>query len=166
MQKKDEEAPKEEELYIDIGAENKDIVYGYYHGYTLFDRKGISAHFPFGFGLSYTEFELGDVSCSKDEKVIKVSGCLTNKGEKDGDEVIQIYVGSENKDKDRPVKVLKGFRRVSTRKGEAVSFSADVEIDDIGFYCPETGEWELDEKYSVYIGCNSRDITKIAEITF
>ncbi|MBR5497174.1 MAG: glycoside hydrolase family 3 C-terminal domain-containing protein [Clostridia bacterium] len=161
-------AEREEDYpsFLHIGAENKDIVYGYYHGYTLFDRKGISAHFPFGFGLSYTEFELGDVSCSKDEKVIKVSGCLTNKGEKDGDEVIQIYVGSENKDKDRPVKVLKGFRRVSTHKGEAVSFSADVEIDDIRFYCPETGEWELDEKYSVYIGCNSRDITKIAEITF
>ena len=161
-------AEREEDYpsFLHIGAENKDIVYGYYHGYTLFDRKGISAHFPFGFGLSYTEFELGDVSCSKDEKVIKVSGCLTNKGEKDGDEVIQIYVGSENKDKDRPVKVLKGFRRVSVPKGETVSFSADVEIDDIRFYCPETGEWELDEKYSVYIGCNSRDITKVAQITF
>lgn len=152
--------------FLHLGTKNKDIEYGYYHGYTLFDKKGIKAHFPFGFGMSYTQFELSEASCVNGNDIIKVSACLENKGNCDGDEVVQVYIGSENKEKDRPVKALKGFRRVSVAKGERAMIEIDVDVNDIRFYCPENKEWELDTKYSVYVGCDSATAAKIAEINF
>ncbi len=159
---KDEDYPP----FLHIGAKNKDIEYGYYHGYTLFEKKGIRPHFPFGFGLSYTEFEISDASCVNDKDIIKVSARVANKGDFDGDEVVQVYVGSENKEKDRPVKLLKGFRRVTVTKGECVNLEIDVDVNDIRFYCPENESWELDERYSVYVGRDSENAVKIAEISF
>ncbi len=152
--------------FLHLGVKNKDIEYGYYHGYTLLEKNGIKAHYPFGFGLSYTRFEISDISCINENGMIKVSARLANKGDFDGDEVVQVYIGSENKEKDRPVKVLKGFRRVSAGKGETVGFEVDVDVNDIRFYCPETEEWELDEKYSVYVGIDSESAIKVAQISF
>lgn len=152
--------------FLHLGAEDKDIEYGYYHGYTLLDKKGIEPHFPFGFGLSYTEFELDKMSVTKNENDISVSVKVANKGQLDGDEVIQIYVGSDNKEKDRPVKLLKGFKRVSIKAGESAEITVKVDIDDIKFYCPEKGEWVLDESYSVYAGTDSKNVTVVGKVTF
>lgn len=161
-------AEKEEDYppFLHIGAENKDIEYGYYHGYTLFDKEGKEPHFPFGFGLSYTEFELGDISLSKDDKEITVGLKLENKGNFDADEVLQLYIGSNNASADRPVRLLKGFRRVTVRKGEKVFTGVSAEIEDIKFYNPETAEWELDSSYTVYIGTDSRNVVEAGKITF
>ncbi len=161
-------AEKEEDYppFLHIGAENKDIEYGYYHGYTLFDKEGKEPHFPFGFGLSYTEFELGDISLSKDDKEITVGLKLENKGKFDADEVLQLYIGSNNTSADRPVRLLKGFRRVTVRKGEKVFTEVSAEIEDIKFYYPETAEWELDSSYTVYIGTDSRNVVEAGKITF
>lgn len=152
--------------FLHLGAKDKNIEYGYYHGYTLFDKKGIEAHFPFGFGLSYTDFELDTPTCEKDGNIIKVKATVKNIGKVDGDEIIQIYVGSDNKDIYRPVKVLKGFKRVSVKAGEALTAEIDVLIDDIKFYNPESEAWELDESYTVYIGTDSKNITVAGKINF
>ena len=153
-------------IFLHLGAKDKNIEYGYYHGYTLFDKNGTEPHFPFGFGLSYTEFSLDEVAVSKDSDKISVTVKVINKGAFDGDEVIQIYIGSENKDADRPVKVLKGFKRISVKAGETVEATVNVEIDDIKFYCPENGEWKLDENYSVYVGTDSKNVIMAGKISF
>ena len=152
--------------FLHLGARNKDIEYGYYHGYTLFDKKGTEPHFPFGFGLSYTDFTVEDMSCQVNDDSIKVSATVKNIGEADGDQVLQVYVGSNTKEKDRPVKVLKGFSRVSVKAGESINAEVTVLIDDIKFYNASNGQWELDEKYTIYLGCDSKNITKVAEIDF
>ena len=152
--------------FLHLGAKDKNIEYGYYHGYTLFDKEGKKPHFPFGFGLSYTEFELSDTVLSKDESTVTVSLKIKNKGNTDGDEVIQVYVGSDNKNEDRPLKVLKGFSRVSVRKGEEVNAEVSVLIEDIKFYWPENGEWMLDESYTVYVGTDSENVTAVGKISF
>lgn len=152
--------------FLHIGAKNKDIEYGYYHGYTLFDKEGKEPHFPFGFGLSYTEFEFGDVSLEKDDKKITVSLKLKNKGNFDGDEILQLYIGSENTAVDRPVKLLKGFKRITVRKGETVDTWVSADIEDIKFYNPETSGWELDAAYTVYIGTDSRNVIEAGKISF
>ena len=152
--------------FLHLGAKNKDIEYGYYHGYTLLDKKGIEAHFPFGFGLSYTDFAICTLPCKVDGDVIKVIATVENIGKVDGDEVLQVYVGSDKKDEDRPVKVLKGFKRVSVKAGERVSTEIDVLIDDIKFYNPATAQWELDESYTVYVGTDSKNVTEAGKISF
>lgn len=152
--------------FLHLGAKDKNIEYGYYHGYTLFDKKGIEAHFPFGYGLSYTDFDLKCTSCEKDEEKIRLSVNVTNKGKIDGDEVIQVYVGSNNTETDRPIKVLKGFKRVTVKAGEAITAEVYVLIDDIKFYNPENGNWELDESYTVYFGTDSKNVTAIGKISF
>ena len=152
--------------FLHLGAKDKNIEYGYYHGYTLFDKKGIEAHFPFGFGLSYTDFEIGTLPCEKVGDVIKVRATVKNIGKADGDEVIQVYVGSDNKEKDRPVKVLKGFKRVSVKSGEEINAEIDVLIDDIKFYNTQNGSWELDESYTIYVGADSKNVTVAGKINF
>lgn len=152
--------------FLHLGAKDKNIEYGYYHGYTLFDKKGIEAHFPFGFGLSYTDFELECISCKKSEDKIEITVNITNTGDVDGDEIIQIYVGSDNTEKERPVKVLKGFKRVSVKAKESIITEIDVLIDDIKFYNPENGSWELDESYTVYVGTDSKKVTVAGKIAF
>ena len=152
--------------FLHLGAKNKDIEYGYYHGYSLFEKKGIEAHFPFGFGMSYTEFSLGDISCQKTYDGIDVSISVTNTGDFDGDEVLQVYIGSENKETDRPVKLLKGFKRISVKKGETERADIHIDLSDIMFYCPETETWKLDESYSVYVGTDSKSAEKITTINF
>ncbi len=152
--------------FLHLGTKNKDIEYGYYHGYTLFDKMGKEPHFPFGFGLSYTEFEYGDISLANDDKKITVSLNVKNKGDFDGDEIIQLYIGSNNTSIDRPVKLLKGFRRVTVRKGETVATEVSADVKDISFYNPETSEWELDDTYTVYVGKNSRNVIEAGKISF
>ncbi len=152
--------------FLHIGATNKDIEYGYYHGYTLFDKKGIKAHFPFGYGLSYTDFTINCISCEKDEKKIKLCVKVANVGAVDGDEVIQVYVGSNKTDIDRPVKVLKGFRRVSVKAGEEITAQVEVLIDDIRFYNPDNKAFELDESYTVFVGTDSKNVTEVGNIIF
>ena len=152
--------------FLHLGAKDKNIEYGYYHGYTLFDKKGIEAHFPFGFGISYTDFELECNSLEKDKEQLKITATVKNTGDVDGDEVIQIYVGSDNTKSDRPVKVLKGFKRVSVKAGESIAATVDVLVDDIRFYNPENRCWELDESYTVYVGTDSKNVTAAGKITF
>lgn len=152
--------------FLHLGAKNKDIEYGYYHGYTLFDKTGTEPHFPFGYGLSYTRFELSDMSIDKNDTEITVKTKIANTGDCDGDEVIQIYVGSDRKDIDRPVRVLKGFKRISVKKGEVLEAEVTVDVEDIKFYCPEKGQWELDESYTVYVGTDSKNVTVVGKLTF
>ncbi len=152
--------------FLHLGAKDKDIEYGYYHGYTLFDKKGIEAHFPFGFGLSYTEFELTKAQIAKNEADISINVKVANKGDFCGDEVVQVYIGSDNKDFDRPVKLLKGFKRVSLKKGETIDTTVTVDIDDIKFYCPEKGDWVLDKSYTVYVGTDSKNAVPVGKVTF
>ncbi|MBQ8016439.1 MAG: glycoside hydrolase family 3 C-terminal domain-containing protein [Clostridia bacterium] len=152
--------------FLHIGAKNKEIEYGYYHGYTLFDKKDIEPDYPFGFGLSYTSFEIKNSACALSGDKIRVSADIANTGDADGDEVLQVYVSSNRAEKDRPVKLLKGFKRVSIGAAQTVSVSVDVELDDIKFYNPESGEWELDASYTVFVGSDSRNIINAGSVEF
>jgi beta-glucosidase len=152
--------------FLHLGAKDKNIEYGYYHGYTLFDKKGIEALYPFGFGLSYTDFEVEALAIEKYDDVIRVKATVKNIGEADGDEVLQVYIGSDNKETDRPVKVLKGFKRVNVKAGQSVEAEIEVLTDDIRFYNPDNSQWELDESYTVYLGTDSKNVTEAGKLTF
>lgn len=152
--------------FLHIENSEREIDYGYYHGYTLFDKNGIEPHYSFGFGLSYTEFEIKNPKASKKENSIEVSADIKNIGSVDGDEVLQVYLSSENTEEDRPVKLLKGFKRVSVKPSEAVTVNISIDPDDIKFYDPEKSEWKLDRSYVILLGTSSKNATPIGKVTF
>ncbi len=152
--------------FLRIEDKTREIDYGYYHGYTLFDKKNIAPRFPFGFGLSYTEFSVCNFSLEQNGNEIIVSADVKNRGKYDGDEVIQVYASSENKDTDRPVKLLKGFKRVTVKAGETVRVKVVTETEDLKFYNEATKTMELDESYVIYAGNNSRDVSEVGRVSF
>lgn len=150
--------------FLHIADKKLEIDYGYYHGYTLFDKKEIEPQYPFGFGLSYTDFAVSDCTAEKEDDKIIVTATVKNIGGVCGDEVVQVYISSKNQTEDRPVKLLKGFKRVTVAAGEAVITKIEIPFDEIKFYDPENSKWKNDEAYYVLIGTNSKNAKRIGEI--
>ncbi len=141
--------------YFDKNAE--EIEYGYYHGYTLFDKNRYEPAFPFGFGLSYTTFSYSDLQVEvKDDKVIGTID-VKNIGKVAGDEVVQLYIGFEQSQIDRPVKLLKGFTRINLKPNETKNIKIEVPKKNLSWYNPESKSWEIEQiEYTLYMGGSSR----------
>jgi beta-glucosidase len=120
---------------------------------------GFRPLYPFGFGLSYTDFEYSNLTLSSgtfgiDEK-IKVSVTLTNTGNFDGKEVVQLYVQDKLASITRPVKELKEFRKVYLTPGETKTIEFELETQDLGFY-DEEGNYLIEPgEFNLWIGGSS-----------
>ena len=150
--------PRREEglPFFDPAVES--IEYGYYHGYTLLERRGIEPAFAFGFGLSYTAFEFGRPQVQAGRERVEVRVDLANVGSRGGDEVVQLYVGPERSGVECPRKLLRGFRRVHLEPGERREVTLSVPYGELAWYDPERGVWRLDKaRYHAWIGSSSRD---------
>jgi beta-glucosidase len=133
-----------------------EIEYGYYHGYTLFDKKNILPAFPFGYGLNYTEFKYESLNVSVSDDSIIATIDVTNIGDKKGEEVIQLYVGFENSKIDRPKKLLKGFKKVEINPKSTKNVKITVDKNDLAYYNPKNKTWEIEKiKYNIYVGSSS-----------
>ncbi|TVR74173.1 MAG: glycosyl hydrolase [Marinilabiliales bacterium] len=145
------------------------ITYGYYHGYTLFDKKGYEAAYPFGHGLSYTTFSYGNlevltpaITC---DESLEVSVEVTNTGIRTGDEVVQLYIGFGNSAADRPVKLLRGFRRIELLPGETRRVEFELPASELAMYDPVAREWVIEQMvYEIYAGpSSSKDDLLVSE---
>jgi beta-glucosidase len=137
--------------------------YDYYHGYTKLEKEGIAPALPYGFGLSYTTFAYSDAEFSSDKDGITASVTVKNTGHRDGDEVVQLYIGFEGSVADRPVKILRGFERVTLKAGESRTVTLSCPWDELQWYDANHLTWRLDDiDYQVYIGSSSseRDLIK------
>lgn len=143
---------------IGIGDKPYEIEYGYYHGYTLFDKEDRRAAYPFGYGLSYTDFEIGAITVEQTDHQLIVRAAVRNTGGRMGAEVVQVYVGSAGAQEHRPVKLLKGFGRIELGAGEMKNIEIAIEKDDMRFY--SNGKWLLDPAYIIYVGSSSVDAMK------
>jgi beta-glucosidase len=146
------------------------IDYGYYHGYTLFEKNNIEVAYPFGFGLSYTTFayDMLEIETAKLDKtgVMKASVNISNTGDVFGEEIVQLYVGFKNSKIDRPVKLLRGFDKIGLESGETKKVEFEVKIQDLAWYDPEAKEWKVEEMaYELYIGASSEE-AKLIKDTF
>ncbi|WP_242949067.1 beta-glucosidase [Acetitomaculum ruminis] len=124
-------------------------------GYRYYDRAKKDLLFPFGFGLSYTEFEYSNLKISHD----KVSFTLTNTGKYSGAEISQLYIGLSDSEIFRPLKELKGFSKVFLEAGQ--SKTVTIKLDDKAFryWNSATSSWEIEEGYyQFYIGASVEDI--------
>jgi len=125
--------------------------------------------YPFGYGLSYTTFEYGDIKLSKsklkgDEK-LTVSVTLTNTGKVAGEEVVQLYIQDPAASISRPVKELKNFKKVLLQPGEKKDINIEITTNDLKFYNSDLKyDWEPGD-FIIYIGSNSRDV-KSAKVTW
>jgi beta-glucosidase len=117
--------------------------------------------YPFGFGLSYTKFEYGDISLSNSNvaegKVLKVVCRLTNTGKTAGKEVAQLYVRDLVGSVTRPVKELKGFEMVELKPGEFKDVTFEISTDDLSFYRSDMSFGAEPGEFKVFVGGNSRD---------
>jgi beta-glucosidase len=141
--------------------------YGYYHGYRMFDKKGMTPAFAFGFGLSYTTFECTDLrlsSASLDEKgTLRASVDVTNTGSLEGDEVVQLYVSCPGVAVDRPVKELKAFARVTLEPVETKTVSLTVPIADLSYYDVDAGAFVVEKgEHKALVGTSSDDLPSSA----
>lgn len=120
--------------------------------------------YPFGFGLSYTEFNYGDLKLDKTEMTrpdsITVSIDVTNKGHHDGKEVVQLYIRDLVGSVTRPVKELKGFRKIAFKAGETKTVKFTLHNSDLSFYDSDLSFGSEPGEFEVFIGPNSRDVKK------
>lgn len=118
--------------------------------------------YPFGYGLSYTNFSYGDIKLSsislKGNQVLTVSVNVANSGSKDGKEIVQLYIRDMVGSITRPVKELKGFKKIDLKTGETKTVSFKVTPDGLKFYNGDLkNDWEPGE-FMIMIGSNSRDV--------
>ena len=138
---------------------------GIFVGYRWAEKQNIKPLFAFGHGLSYTTFEYGEASCRKSGDGFKVSIDVTNTGSREGKEIVQFYIGDEESSLERPVKELKGFKKIALAPGARAKVTFEIEPDMLKFYDPERG-WVLEEGgFTAYIGAASDDIRSTVQFT-
>ncbi len=151
---------KQESDYPYFTPYTEKITYGYYHGYTLFDKENIEPAYPFGFGLSYSQYDYSDLVVNTPEltesDTLNVSVTVTNNGQVAGEEVVQLYLGFDNSGVDRPVKLLRAFDKVHLEAGESKTIDLAVKAKDMAWYNPEAKAWQVEKMtYQVYVGGSS-----------
>jgi len=138
-------------------------------GYRWFDTKNIEPLYPFGYGLSYTQFEITKAQVDKKEyskdDVISISVDVENTGNMDGKEVVQLYVSKKDSKVDRAAQELKGFEKVFLDKGQSTNVTLQIPVKELAFYNVEKSNWEVESgTYNFKIGNSSRDIKAEVEI--
>ncbi|PQA97529.1 beta-glucosidase [Chryseobacterium piscicola] len=118
--------------------------------------------YPFGYGLSYTKFNYSDVTVSnanpKGNQTVQASVTVTNSGNYDGAEVVQLYIRDWVGTITRPVKELKGFQKVMLKKGESKKVTFDITPENLKFYNGDLKfDWEPGE-FEIMIGTNSEEV--------
>jgi beta-glucosidase len=145
---------------------------GIYVGYRYFEKENIEPLFPFGFGLSYTTFEIKNATSDKN-KLISMEDSLNicvevnNNGKRDGSEVIQIYSQAPGKEIDRPTKELVGFEKIFFKKGEKKKVEILIKAKDLAFYDVKKNDWSIEKgKYILHVGNSSTNISAKIEINY
>lgn len=152
------------------GSNIVDIEYreGIFVGYRWADKNKIQPLFPFGHGLSYTTFDYGKATIDKTEgsadDVFTVSIPVTNTGDRAGREIVQLYVSDLKTTLPRPVKELKGFKKISLEPGQTETVTFEISRDDLSYFDADKHAWVVDPgKFEALVGASSRDIrSKVA----
>ena len=131
------------------------------HGRTYMYFRG-EPQYPFGYGLSYTTFELDHLRTSAEtldsNGSISVTVDLHNRGSREGDEVVQLYVRFPESKVERPLKQLRGFQRVTAKAGETKAVSLELRAADLAYWSPERHAWTVEPgPVELLVGNSSSD---------
>lgn len=136
---------------------------GIFLGYRYYDTKDVEPLFPFGHGLSYTEFEYGGLKIQPEKMgragAVEVSLTVKNTGARAGKEVVQLYVRDVESSVERPAKELKGIRKVGLEPGESKSVTFKIDRSALSFYDEGEKKWVAEPgAFEAQVGGSSRDI--------
>tara|TARA_Y100000816_G_scaffold108311_1_gene75549 strand:- start:388 stop:2823 length:2436 start_codon:yes stop_codon:yes gene_type:complete len=133
---------------------------GIYVGYRHFDKNNIKVSYPFGYGLSYTNFEYSDLKVIRQDQEINLSLKVKNIGKAIGKEVVQVYISKTNSEIDRPLKELKGFSKTGLlNTDESANLNIVIPISDFSYWNEEINNWSIENgEYNILVGSSSRDI--------
>jgi beta-glucosidase len=146
-------------------ASGKNVHYdeGIFVGYRAYDRRGIQPLFPFGYGLSYTQFEYSDLRVDPIDRVdpcnLNVSFDLRNIGKTAGAEIAELYVGENSPKVERPIRELKGFRKSRLQPGQSTRITIPLNRRSFSYFDPALRRWVVDSgEYEISVGASSRDL--------
>lgn len=134
-------------------------------GYRWFDTKGLPVVYPFGYGLSYTTFGYSNLNTDKktydQADTIQATFTLTNTGDREGAEVAQLYVSDPVCSVMRPVKELKGFKKVFLKPGESRRITLDIPVSSLAFYSEAQSQFVVEPgEFILQLGASASDITQ------
>ena len=132
-------------------------------GYRWFDTKGLPVVYPFGYGLSYTTFDYSNLNTDKETydqaDTIQATFTLTNTGDREGAEVAQLYVSDPVCSVMRPVKELKGFKKVFLKPGESRRITLDIPVSSLAFYSEAQSQFVVEPgEFILQLGASVSDI--------
>jgi beta-glucosidase len=143
---------------------SNDIVYreGIFVGYRGYDHLHRKPLFPFGYGLSYTQFAFSGLHAEMDSPgMATVTFNLKNVGSAEGATVAQVYIGEQKSTVERPEKELKGFQRVMLRPGESRAVTIKLDPRAFSFFDTQSGSWKADAgTFEIRVGENSEKVLR------
>ena len=133
---------------------------GIYVGYRHFDKADLDVAYPFGHGLSYTDFEYSSAAVTLEKDSIQISVQIQNTGKRSGKEVVQVYVSKSNSTIDRPLQELKAFTKTNALEPNATEeIQINIAVSDIRYWDEAKNDWALEKgRYTVKLGSSSRDV--------
>ncbi len=163
---------KDVPAYLNFPGEFGEVIYGegIYVGYRYYDTVEIEPMYEFGYGLSYTTFELSNLKLGSETLEIKRDGNLgvsvdiENTGRRYGKEVVQLYLRDVESTIRKPAKELKGFRKVALEPGGKQTVSFNIDPKALAHYDAKLGGWRVEPgAFQIMVGVSSRDIRLTAE---
>jgi beta-glucosidase len=142
---------------------------GVFVGYRWYEYKKIEPLYHFGEGLSYTFFKYSDLNVSKTkfnkDDIITVKFTISNTGKIEGMETAQLYIQDIESSVPRPVKELKGFKKVNIKSGESKTIELKLSKKDFSYWNSEIKDWYAEKgKFIIYIGSSSNNIRLKTEV--
>lgn len=150
--------------YINMPTDSNYVCYGenIFVGYRYYDKKQMEVQYPFGYGLSYTDFKYSSLYVEEESPksgLVNVKFTIKNIGNYDGAEVVQLYIRDKESFLPRPEKELKAFEKVFLKAGEEKEIKFVLDKRDFSYYYPEKSKWIAEEgEFEILIGSSSRDI--------
>ena len=153
--------------YLDFPGEHGHVRYGegLFVGYRGFDAREQEVAYPFGFGLSYTTFGYGQATATATARGIEVRVPVTNTGDRDGREVVQVYVSLPGSAVSRAQRELKAFASVPVRAGETEDVVLTIDTGDLAYWDIRLNRWVVEGgEYHCAVGASSRDLRSTAVV--
>ena len=151
--------PKTDDQLVPWDVQALEVEHGLLQGYRYVDYYGHEPEFPFGFGLSYTSFNLDNLYVERFDNGFEINVDVTNTGHRAGASVPQLYLGYDHSAVLRPVRELKGFGRVELEPGETATLVFELEDSELAFYDETVSDWRVEHAdYIFQVGFSSREI--------